>query len=198
MGSCGRACAGYEIRIWDENDPDIALPPGATGLVGGRGASLMLGYFDDQLATESSFNAHGWFMTGDLGWIDDKGYLRLTGRKKEVIIRGGHNINPARIEELAMTHEDVERAAAIPVADARLGERVCLAIMFRPGAKATADQVLERLESAGLPTYEMPEFTLELDDIPLMSNGKIQKADIVKWIREGRVAPAAVGARPQR
>jgi len=198
MGSCGRACAGYEIRIWDENDPDIALPPGKIGLVGGRGASLMLGYFDDQVATESSFNAHGWFMTGDLGWVDDKGYLRLTGRKKEVIIRGGHNINPARIEELAMTHEDVERAAAVPVADARLGERVCLAVMFKPGAKATTDHVLERLESAGLSINEMPEFTLKLDDIPLMSNGKIRKADIVKWIREGRVAPAAVGARPRR
>ena len=70
------------------------------GQIGGRGASLMLGYFDDQKATEESFNAHGWFMTGDLGWLDADGYLRITGRLKDVIIRGGHNIHPARIEEI--------------------------------------------------------------------------------------------------
>jgi acyl-CoA synthetase (AMP-forming)/AMP-acid ligase II len=196
METCGRACAGYDIRIWDEDDPERALPPGRAGLVGGRGACLMLGYFDDQLATESSFNARGWFMTGDLGWVDEKGYLRLTGRKKEVIIRGGHNINPARIEELAMKHAAVERAAAVAIADARLGERVCLAVKLRPGAKATAAQLLDELAEAGLSKYEMPEFYLELADIPLMSNGKMHKADIVKWIEEGRVAPVAVGARP--
>jgi len=195
-GTCGRVCPGYELRAWDEDNPDVPLPPGQKGLIGGRGASLMLGYFDDQIATESSFNAHGWFMTGDLGSVDENGYLRLTGRKKEVIIRGGHNINPARIEDLAMKHEDVERAAAVPVADPRLGERVCLAIMFRSGKKATADEVLQRMATAGLSKYEMPEFYLELDDIPLMSNGKIQKLDIVKWIQEGRVVPTAVRAHP--
>jgi len=93
-----------------------------------------------------------------------------------------------------MKHEDVERAAAVPVADPRLGERVCLAIMFRSGKKATANQVLSRMATAGLSKYEMPEFYLELDDIPLMSNGKIQKLDIVKWIQEGRVVPTAVRA----
>jgi acyl-CoA synthetase len=196
IGTCGRACAGYEIGIWDEDDPDVALPPGRTGVVGGRGACLMLGYFNDQIATESAFNAQGWFMTGDLGSIDENGYLRLTGRKKEVIIRGGHNINPARIEELAMKHEAVERAAAVAIADARLGERVCLAVKFRPGAKATAAEVLDSLAAVGLSKYEMPEFYLELLDIPLMSNGKIQKADIVAWIEEGRVAPVAVAATP--
>ena len=74
------------------------MPAGTVGQIGGRGASLMLGYFDDQTATETSFNASGWFMTGDLGTLDAEGYLRVTGRKKDVIIRGGHNIYPARIE----------------------------------------------------------------------------------------------------
>src|SRR2546429_321688 len=78
--------------------------PGEIGEIGGKGASLMLGYFDDQQATEAAFNATGWFMTGDLGWIDAAGYLRVTGRKKEIIIRGGHNIHPARIESLALRH----------------------------------------------------------------------------------------------
>jgi acyl-CoA synthetase (AMP-forming)/AMP-acid ligase II len=197
-GSCGRACAGYEIRIWDPDDPERALPPGEIGLVAGRGACLMLGYFDDQLATESSFNAQGWFLTGDLGWVDENGYLRLTGRKKEVIIRGGHNINPERIEELAMRHEWIERAAAVPVADDRLGEKVCLAVMFRPGKHITFEAVLEHLARQGLSRYDMPEYGLTLEHIPLMSNGKIQKRDILAWIGEGRVTPTPVSAgKPQ-
>ena len=71
--TCGRACAGYEIRIWRQDDPDIEAAPGEIGEIGGRGASLMLGYFDDQKATEAAFNAEGWFITGDLGWIDEAG-----------------------------------------------------------------------------------------------------------------------------
>ena len=70
--TCGRACDGYEVRIWRQDDPDIEAAPGEIGEIGGRGASLMLGYFDDQAATEAAFNAAGWFMTGDLGWIDEQ------------------------------------------------------------------------------------------------------------------------------
>ncbi|MBT5457544.1 MAG: acyl--CoA ligase [Rhodospirillaceae bacterium] len=194
MDSCGRVCEGYEIRILDPNNPDHELPLGEIGLVAGRGACLMLGYFDDQVSTEASFNALGWFMTGDLGWIDENGYLRLTGRKKEVIIRGGHNINPERIEELAMRNDCIERAAAVAVADERLGEKVCLAVMFLPGKRTTFEAVLDHLARQGLSRYDMPEFGLELDHIPLMSNGKIQKSDILTWIAEGRVAPAPVSA----
>jgi acyl-CoA synthetase len=152
----------------------------------------MLGYFDDQLITESAFNSHGWFMTGDLGWLDPNGYLRITGRKKEVIIRGGQNINPARIEDLVMRHRAVERAAAIPIADARLGEKVCLAVMFREGQKVTADQILDHLDASGLARQEMPEYFIECSEIPLMPNGKMRKLDIVKWIQSGRVAPTPV------
>src|SRR5215210_6799074 len=89
--TCGRACSGYEIRIFRSDNPDVEAAIGDIGQIGGRGASLMLGYFDDQQATENSFNARGWFMTGDLGRLDANDYLKITGRKKEVIIRGGHN-----------------------------------------------------------------------------------------------------------
>lgn len=194
-GTSGRACAGYELRIWDTDNPDVELPRGEVGQIGGRGASLMLGYFDDQIATESAFNAHGWFMTGDLGWLDENGYLRITGRKKEVIIRGGHNINPARIEELAMKHAAVGRAAAIALADARLGERVCLAVMPRAGATAGMEEILDHLDRAGLSKYEMPEFFLRLDDIPLMPNGKIHKRDLLNRVRNGEAAPHPVRRR---
>ena len=93
----------------------------------------MLGYFDDQAATEDAFNKSGWFMTGDLGSLDAQGYLRIAGRSKDIIIRGGHNIHPAWVEELATQHPAVQRAAAVPVKDARLGEKVCLAVVFRAG-----------------------------------------------------------------
>jgi len=169
-----------------------AAPLGEIGQIGGRGASLMLGYFDDQAATEDSFNAHGWFMTGDLGWVDANGYLRITGRKKDVIIRGGHNIYPARIEALAMRHPAVARAAAFPVADARLGEKVCLAVMTAPGADIDGAALLAHLDAAGLSKFDMPEYVLLLDEIPLTATGKILKRDLVEQVRAGRLQPLPV------
>ena len=190
--SSGRACPGYEIRIWRQDDPDREAPVGEIGQIGGRGASLMLGYFDDQAATEDSFNAQGWFMTGDLGWVDANGYLRITGRKKDVIIRGGHNIYPARIEALAMRHHAVARAAAFPVADARLGEKVCLAVMTAPGAAIDGAALLAHLDAAGLSKFDMPEYVLVLDEIPLTATGKILKRDLVEQVRVGRLQPQPV------
>jgi acyl-CoA synthetase (AMP-forming)/AMP-acid ligase II len=190
--SCGRACPGYELKIWRADNPDVEVASGEIGQIGGRGASLMLGYFDDQAATEGSFNAHGWFMTGDLGWMDEKGYLRITGRKKDVIIRGGHNIYPARIEDLAMRHPAVERVAAVPVADERLGEKVCLAVTWRAGARIEAAEMLAHLDAVGLSKYDMPEYFLDVDHIPLTPSGKIRKRDIVDWIAQGRLTPTPV------
>jgi len=190
--SCGKACPGYEIKIWRRDDPDTEAAVGEIGQIGGRGASLMLGYFDDQAATEASFNAHGWFMTGDLGWVDQNGYLRITGRKKDVIIRGGHNIYPAKIEDLAMRHPAVERVAAVPVADARLGEKVCLAVMWRGGARAGHAEMLAHLDAHGLSKYDMPEYFLDVDQIPLTASGKIRKRDLVEAIAQGHVAPVPV------
>jgi acyl-CoA synthetase (AMP-forming)/AMP-acid ligase II len=196
VDSCGKSCSGYEIRIFDRGDPDRALQPYEIGQIGGRGASLMLGYFDDQKATEDSFNRDGWFMTGDLGWVDENGYLRITGRKKDVIIRGGHNIYPAKIEALAATHHAIQRAAAVPVPDQRLGERVCLAVMFRPGKTAGPEEILKHLDDVGLSKYDMPEFFVEVDEIPLTASGKARKRDVVDWIAEGRAKPVAIRWQP--
>jgi acyl-CoA synthetase len=192
--TCGKACPGYELKIWRRDNPDVEAATGEIGQIGGRGASLMLGYFDDQAATEAAFNSHGWFMTGDLGWMDERGYLRITGRNKDVIIRGGHNIFPARIEDLAMRHPAVERVAAVPVADARLGEKVCLAVMWRRGARVEPAEMLAHLDAMGLSKYDMPEYLLELDHIPLTPSGKMRKRDIVDWIAEGRAVPEPVRA----
>jgi acyl-CoA synthetase len=133
-------------------------------------------------------------MTGDLGWMDERGYLRITGRNKDVIIRGGHNIFPARIEDLAMRHPAVERVAAVPVADERLGEKVCLAVMWRGGARIEPAEMLAHLDAMGLSKYDMPEYLLELDHIPLTPSGKMRKRDIVDWIAQGRAVPEPVRA----
>ena len=188
----GRACAGVETRIWRQDNPDAEAEPGAIGQIGCRGASLMLGYFDDQATTEDSFNASGWYMTGDLGCLDSAGYLRVTGRAKDLIIRGGHNIHPARIEALAMRHAAIERAAAFPVADSRLGEKVCLAVMFRAGRQASAQDILAHLDAVGLSRYDMPEYFLQLDQLPLTSSGKTLKRELVTLVQEGRLQPTSV------
>ena len=100
--SCGRPADGMEIKLWQEANPDAEVAPGEIGELGVRGPSLMLGYFDDQASTEASFNRAGWFMTGDLARLDREGNLQIVGRKKDLIIRGGHNIYPAKIEDFAM------------------------------------------------------------------------------------------------
>jgi acyl-CoA synthetase (AMP-forming)/AMP-acid ligase II len=192
IGTSGRCCAGYEIRIFRLDDRDREAPPGEIGQIGGRGASLMLGYFGDQAATEESFNADGWFMTGDLGTLDNGGYLRVTGRQKEIIIRGGHNIHPARIETLAMQHEAVARAAAFPVADARLGEKVCLAVEFRAGRTASPEELLGHLDASGLSRYDMPEYFLACDKMPLTASGKMLKRELARQVDEGKLAPTPI------
>jgi acyl-CoA synthetase len=192
VGTSGRSCDGYEIRIWSKDNPEIELPVGEVGQIGGRGASLMLGYFDDQAANEAAFNASGWFMTGDLGRLDEDGYLQITGRKKDLIIRGGHNIYPARIENLAMQHAAVARAAVMPVPDARLGEKVCLVVMFRPGQRAEVQDLLEHLDRSGLSRYDMPEYYLEVDEIPLTASGKILKRDLAAQLMNGQIEPVPV------
>ena len=192
METCGRACPGFEVRIFRQDDTDTECATGELGQIGGRGASLMLGYFDDQAATEAAFNASGWFMTGDLGTLDANGNLRITGRAKDLIIRGGHNIHPARIEDLAMRHPGIARAAAFPVPDARLGEKACLAIVPTPGAQISDDALLAHLDAAGLSRFDMPEFVLRLEALPLTASGKILKRDLVQRVRDGALQPTPV------
>jgi acyl-CoA synthetase len=192
VATCGRACRAYEIRLWDQDNPDVEVAPGEIGEIGGRGACLMLGYFDNQEATEDSFNRGGWFMSGDLGRLDNNGCLEIVGRKKDLIIRGGHNIHPAKIEDLAMRHPAVARCAAFAVADERLGEKVCLSVIFHEGAAAEAQELLAHLYEAGLSRYDMPEYFIALTAYPLTASGKILKRELVEWAKSGRIAPLPV------
>jgi len=190
--TCGKACHGYETRLWNQENPDREAAADEVGEIGTRGALLMLGYFDNQAATESSFNASGWFMSGDLGQFDAHGNLRIVGRKKDLVIRGGYNIHPARIENLALKHPAVLKAAAFPVSDARLGERVCLAVIPRDGLRVEGEDLLRHLDSAGLSRYDMPEYFIALEAFPLTASGKILKRELIEWAKSGRIRPVPV------
>ena len=190
--TCGRACGGYETRLWDQENPDIEAKPGELGEIGTRGGLLMLGYFNNQSATENSFNAGGWFLSGDLGRFDAKGNLQIVGRKKDLIIRGGHNIYPAHIENLTVKHPAVLKAAAFPIADERLGERVCLAIIARDGAAPDAGQMLDHLGEHGLSKYDMPEYFICMEAFPQTASGKILKRELVEMAKAGKLKPASV------
>ena len=164
------------------------MPQGQSGEIGGKGAAMMLGYFANQAATEKTFNRHGYLLSGDLGSFDPKGNLRIKGRIKDLIIRGGHNIYPSRIEALALTHPGVAKAAAFGLPDERLGEKVCLAII----GELEADVMLEHLASEGLSKFDMPEWFLAVAELPLTASGKILKRELVAMVARGDVSPSAV------
>ena len=110
----------------------------------------------------------------------------------DLIIRGGHNIHPARIEDLAHRHPGIAKAAAFAVADERLGERVCLAIIVRPGFALAAMEVLQHLHEAGLSRYDMPEYFITLAAFPLTASGKILKRDLKDMAARGEISPEPV------
>ena len=188
VSTCGRGGRAYQTRIFDQLDPDQVVPPGVVGQIGGIGASLMLGYFDDQSGTEASFNSDGYFLSGDLGALDEAGNLTVQGRLKDIIIRGGNNVDPSRIEAAAQRHPGVENVACIPVRDDRLGERICIAII------GTADpgDLLRHLDAEGLSRYDMPEFFLRLTEFPMTSSDKIIKRELVDMVARGDLVPQPV------
>ena len=186
--TCGRGGPAYQVAVFDPADDNRRLPDGEIGQIGGRGASLMLGYFDNQTVTEKSFNDEGWFMSGDLGVIMPNGALRIEGRLKDLIIRGGHNIYPTHVEALALRHPDVQKAACFPVADERLGERACMAVI----GSIDAAGLLAHLSAEGLSKYDLPEYFIALDSFPLTPSGKILKRDLVEMVKRHEISPQFV------
>lgn len=189
LDTVGRGSAAYEIAIFSTEDRNVPAPPGEVGEIAGRGACLMLGYYGDQRATEGSFNRDGWFMSGDLGRFTPQGNLQIVGRLKDIIIRGGHNIHPAQIEELTLRHPGIAKAAAFGVPDERLGERICLAIVASSDGAPPFDQLLEHLRSQGLSKYDMPEFLVTLPELPVSHTDKILKRVLVERVASGALKP---------
>jgi len=188
ISTCGRGGTAYEVCIFSADDPDTPAAVGEIGQIGGRGPLLMLGYFGNQAATEDSFNRDGWFLSGDLGQIDDAGNLRIKGRLKDLIIRGGHNIYPSHIEALALRSDAIEYAAAFAVPDDRLGERVCLAIM----GDLSGEETLAHLQQMGLSKFDMPEYFVALDVFPMTASGKILKRELESQVASGSLVPTAI------
>ena len=192
--TCGRGGPGYTVKIVKAENPDEDAAPGEIGQIAGHGAALMLGYFDNQAATGGSFNRDGWFLSGDLGAMDDAGNLRIEGRLKDLIIRGGHNIYPAQIEALALRHDEIHRAAAFPVPDERLGEKVCLAVT----SPLEGEAVVAHLAAEGLSKYDMPEWYLRLESFPLTASGKILKRELIEMLKRGEISPEPVRYTPRQ
>lgn len=139
-----------------------------------RGYHIMKGYYRDPYATARAITPDGWLRTGDLAAVDEDGYYSITGRLKELIIRGGENIAPKEIEEVLRTHSDVSDAAVFGVPDDRFGEEVAVAIRLKPGASATVEEIREYVR-ARLARFKVPKHVQFMDAFPQTASGKIQK-----------------------
>lgn len=171
--SDGHPLAGVELRIVDDAGRDLAA--GEAGEIWSRGPDLCAGYTDPAL-TRAAFQADGWYASGDIGVRDADGYLTITDRKKDIVIRGGANISAAEIEELLACLPAVTEVAVVAAPDPRLGEHACAFLRLRPGAPAPALADLQRhLEQCGLARPKWPEELHVVDDFPRTASGKIRK-----------------------
>jgi acyl-CoA synthetase (AMP-forming)/AMP-acid ligase II len=169
----GRAMGGAEVRIAGPGG-DV-LPAGEEGEIWGRAPEMFSGYLDP---TIEAFTVDGWFRTGDLGVLDPDGLLRVTGRMKDIIIRGGENISAAELEDLLATHPAIADVAIVGLPDERLGERVCAVVTLRRGGTLTLDEVVTFLRAHHIATNKLPEQLEILTSLPKTASGKVAKADL--------------------
>jgi acyl-CoA synthetase len=179
----GRALPGVDLRIVDEHGRDVAT--GTPGEIWSRGPDLCVGYVEQTL-TDVAFDPEGWYASGDIGVLDETGYLTITDRKKDIIIRGGENVSAAEVEELLLRMPGVAEAAVVAGPDARMGEHVCAFIRTRPGQPApTLPDVRAHLERAGLARQKWPEELHGVDDLPRTPSGKVKKFVLRQQLRDG-------------
>ena len=172
----GHPLPGVEIRLDDE------------GEISSRGPDLCLGYTDPEL-TATVFDADGWYRTGDVGVLDDDGYLTITDRVSDIIIRGGENISAQEVEELLLGVDAVAEVAVVAAPDERLGERAAAVLRLLPGAEPpTLDDVRTHLAGAGLARQKWPESLHCVADFPRTASGKIQKFRLRQQLREGQLS----------
>jgi len=173
VSTVGRPIPGVEVRVMDPVGGEV-LPDGVSGELQARGHNVMLGYYRMPEATAEAILDGGWLRTGDLAVREPNGCYRITGRIKDMIIRGGENIYPREIEEFLYTHPAVESAQAVGVPDPRFGEEVCVWIRLRRGATATADEIRAFCKSR-LAYFKVPRYVKFVDEFPLTVTGKVQK-----------------------
>jgi len=169
--TCGRMMAGTELQVL--KDGQIA-PPGSEGEIVMKTPSLFLGYINQTEMYRKSFTPHGYFRTGDVGIIDDAGYLRITGRSKDIIIRGGVNLSPVEIEAVLAGHPAISRVAVVGEPDERMGERIC-AVIQPAGTPPTLAEILQWLTARDVPRRLWPESIRIVASMPETPAGKIRK-----------------------
>jgi cyclohexanecarboxylate-CoA ligase len=172
--------AESELRIADADGNH--LPTGETGEILTRGATVSVGMYGDPAATAAAFNASGWARTGDLGYLDETARLRVVGRLKEVIIRGGRNVPATEIEEVARQHPLILDAAAVSYPDPELGERCALVIVQTEGPDVTLEDVTRFFEGRGFPKWKWPERLAHVPELPMTGQGKVRKNELQRML----------------
>jgi fatty-acyl-CoA synthase len=168
----GRAGPHLEIKIVDESGQTV--PVGEKGDICARGYAVMKGYWEDPERTAETVDSEGWLHSGDLGVMDDEGYVAVVGRLKDMIIRGGENIYPREIEEFLFTHPEIQDAKVIGVPDEKYGEAVCAWIQLKEGASLSADEIRAFCKEH-IAYFKVPRYIRLVREFPMTVTGKVQK-----------------------
>ncbi|MEO8724162.1 MAG: class I adenylate-forming enzyme family protein [Sphingobium sp.] len=186
----GRALPNVQVEI---HDPETGkeLPPGAIGEMWFKSPYVMLGYYGLEEQTRAAFTPDGWLRSGDLGTVDERGYLSITGRLKDLIIRGGENIYPREIEDALFEHPAVAQAAVIGIPHEKWGEIVLAVVQAAHGHKLEFHELQQHCRDR-LASFKVPALWSQTDSFPLNPSGKIQKLVLADWVRDGRLEPISL------
>ena len=174
MHTDGYAAAGVEIKVVD--DARKALPPGCEGEEASRGPNVFMGYFDEPELTARALDEEGWYYSGDLCRMDEAGYIKITGRKKDIIVRGGENISSREVEDILLQHPKIHDACVVAMPDERLGERSCAYVVLKaPHHSLSLEEVVAFFSRKRVAKYKYPEHIVVIEKLPRTASGKIQK-----------------------
>ena len=190
MHTDGYAAAGVEIKVVD--DARKTLPPGCEGEEASRGPNVFMGYFDEPELTARALDEEGWYYSGDLCRMDEAGYIKITGRKKDIIVRGGENISSREVEDILLQHPKIHDACVIAMPDERLGERSCAYVVLKaPHHSLSLEEVVAFFSRKRVAKYKYPEHIVVIEKLPRTTSGKIQKfllrKDIVQRLEQSCV-----------
>lgn len=174
MHTDGYAAAGVEIKVVD--DARKTLPPGCEGEEASRGPNVFMGYFDEPELTARALDEEGWYYSGDLCRMDEAGYIKITGRKKDIIVRGGENISSREVEDILLQHPKIHYACVVAMSDERLGERSCAYVVLKaPHHSLSLEEVVAFFSRKRVAKYKYPEHIVVIEKLPRTTSGKIQK-----------------------
>ena len=174
MHTDGYAAAGVEIKVVD--DARKTLPPGCEGEEASRGPNVFMGYFDEPELTARALDEEGWYYSGDLCRMDEAGYIKITGRKKDIIVRGGENISSREVEDILLQHPKIHDACVVAMSDERLGERSCAYVGLKaPHHSVSLEEVVAFFSRKRVAKYKYPEHIVVIEKLPRTTSGKIQK-----------------------